>query len=183
MTWASTGLDWVPTSPHIPHGGSPAFYAATGIFGELGQVNEGVGFDRPFELAGAPWIDGEKLAARLNALNLEGVRFRPITYKPYYGTHAGKTCQGVQIFLEDDARANLVALNLYILDEIRKLHPDRDIFASASKDQIAMFDKVCGTDTIRKRLQAGQGAAAIVADWKGGVEKFKKQREKYLLYE
>ena len=77
MTFKETGLAWVPTSPHIPEADTPLFYASTGILGELNMVNIGVGYTLPFKVVGAPWIDAEAFAEKLNSQHLRGVHFFP----------------------------------------------------------------------------------------------------------
>ena len=72
MSFKDTGLSWIPTSPHIPEADSPLFYASTGIIGELDLVNIGVGYTLPFKVIGAPWINGEEFATKLNQQKLPG---------------------------------------------------------------------------------------------------------------
>jgi len=78
MLWKDTGLLWVPTSPHVPHWETVLYMGATGTFGELHVLSEGVGYTSPFEIVGAPWVDGYQFAEALNALHLPGVIFRPL---------------------------------------------------------------------------------------------------------
>jgi uncharacterized protein YbbC (DUF1343 family) len=183
MVWRDTGLPWVPTSPHIPHGESPLFYVATGILGELGGVNTGVGYTLPFQTIAAPGLDPQKTAETLNAYNLPGVRFHAVTYKPYYFNFKDEMIGGAQVYTTDPRRAPLTAINFYALEALKKLG-GRDLFAEAVKanKSFSMFDKVNGTDAIRKSLQAGTSAAEIVDSWKAGEDAFRKQRRKYLLY-
>jgi uncharacterized protein YbbC (DUF1343 family) len=183
MVWRDTGLPWVPTSPHIPHGESPLFYVATGIIGELGGVNTGVGYTIPFQTVAAPGLNPQKTAEILNGYTLPGVRFQPLTYKPYYFTFKDEVISGAQIYLTDPQRAPLTAINFYLLEALKKLD-GRDLFAEAVKanKSFSMFDKVSGSDAVRKALEAGTPAAQIVASWKAGEEAFRKQRKKYLLY-
>ena len=183
MVWRDTGLPWVPTSPHIPNDESSLFYVATGILGELNDVNIGVGYTLPFQCIAAPGVDPHKLAECLNGYHLPGVRFKPITYQPFYFNYTNKVLGGVQLFLTDPAKAPLTAINFYALEALKKV-ADRDLFAEAAKTKrsFSMFDKVNGTDATRKALQAGTPAAEIVASWKPGEQAFRKQRQKYLLY-
>ena len=183
MVWQDTGLPWVPTSPHVPHGESSLFQVATGILGELESVSTGIGYTLPFECVAAPGLDPHKLAEALNGYHLPGVEFRPITYKPYYFTFSNQVVGGVQIYFTEPDRAPLTAINFYALEALRKVG-DRDLFAEAVKAKrgFGMFDKVNGTDATRKALQAGTPALEIVASWKAGEEAFQKARKKYLLY-
>jgi uncharacterized protein YbbC (DUF1343 family) len=182
MLFSETGRQWVPTSPHVPRAETSQFYAATGIVGELQVLNEGVGYPLPFELLGAPWIDGDKLADALNALNLPGVRFRPLAYKPFYGTHKGENCRGVQIHLTDPARAPWTAVQFHALEALAKLHPDHPVFAAAAPAGLSGFDHTMGTPAVREYLQAGKPVQALLDGWKADSEAFRARREKYLLY-
>ena len=83
MDYVQTGLQWVPSSPHIPHPHSAIFYPVSGILGELGYMSIGVGYTIPFQMFAAQWVEAEKLAGRLNALNVPGVVFRPMYLKPF----------------------------------------------------------------------------------------------------
>lgn len=185
MVWRDTGLPWVPTSPHVPHGESPLFQVATGMIGELSgkAVSTGIGYTLPFQCIAAPGVDMHKLAEALNAYQLPGVRFQPITYKPYYFGFENTTISGVQLFFTDPARAPLTAINFYGLEALKQV-AGRDIFQESveAKRGFAMFDKVNGTDATRKALQDGKSAAEIVASWKPAEDAFRKQRQKYLLY-
>ncbi len=183
MTWAATGLPWVPASPHIPHAESPLFQVATGMIGEIGSVSIGVGYTLPFQTIALPKLDPHALAAKLNGYGLPGVVFRPLTYKPYYAAYKDEVIGGVQLHFTDPARAPLTALNYYALEALKAV-TGRDVFAEAVKSgkKFDMFDKVNGTDATRLALQAGKSAAAIVAGWKAGEDKFRTDRAKYLLY-
>lgn len=183
MVWRDTGLPWVPTSPHVPHGESPLFQVATGMIGEIGGASTGIGYTLPFQCVAAPDVDKHKLAETLNAYELPGVRFVPVTYKPYYFTFKDQIISGVQIYFTDPAHAPLTAINYYAMEALKSV-AGRDLFAEAVKanKKFDMFDKVNGTDAMRQALQAGKSAAEIVASWKAGEAKFREDRQKYLLY-
>ena len=183
MWWEDTGLQWVPTSPHIPNAATALFCAATGIIGELDGLSVGVGYTLPFQLVGATWIDAAQLAQELNGKNIPGVYFRPIIYTPFYGAMQGKQVNGVQIYLLDRSEVNLVSLQLYIVQMINELYPARDVFVHSDSSRIKMFDNVMGTDAVRIALEKKVPAAVIIADWKKEVDAFVPLRNKYLLYE
>ncbi len=183
MTWEETGLPWVPTSPHVPNGLNAVYYSASGIIGELQTVNIGVGYTMPFQLIGAEWIDNRQLAATLNSKRLPGVYFRPLSYKPYYGDQQGKQLSGVQIHITDHKSVNLTDINLYIIEALISLYPDKNPFLLADSSRNAMFDKVMGTDDVRKKLTSGVTASSIIASWEKEISEFMKMRKKYLLYE
>ena len=179
MTWAETGLPWVLTSPHVPHASSSAYYAATGIFGELDTVSIGVGYTLPFELAGAPGIGAESLANEMNRRKLPGVFFRPMTWMPFYAAFKGQSCGGVNIYFTDERKVELSRINFELMDAFRKLKPDFDLFKPSTAN---MFDKVCGTGSVRSMFSSGQSASAIWQKWNAGAAGFQSKRAKYLLY-
>jgi len=183
MVWHDTGLPWVPTSPHVPHGESPLFQVATGMLGEIGGVNIGVGYTLPFQCVAATNVNAQQLAATMNDYKLSGVRFQPVTFQPYYAAFKGEIIGGVQLYFTDPAHAPLTAINYYALEALKKV-ASRDLFDEAQKanKKFDMFDKVNGTDGTRLALQSGKSAAEIVSSWQPGEEKFRQERRKYLLY-
>jgi uncharacterized protein YbbC (DUF1343 family) len=180
MYWDETGLNWVPTSPHIPHWQTALYMVATGPLGELYTLSAGIGYTSPFELVGAPWIHGQDLARQLNALNLKGIHFRPLCFKPFYMTYAGQLCQGVQLHITDAKNFSPYVTGLYIIQAHMQLYPDRDLFAKA--DRVAMFDKVVGTDKITTMLKERIPVPEIEKWWQENLLKFISIREKYLIY-
>lgn len=181
MTFEKTGLPWVPTSPHIPHTYSPYFYVATGIMGELGVISEGVGYTTPFQVFGAEWIDERELTKEMNALNLPGVQFRPVVYKPFYGRDKGKTLHGAEIHFTDYSKAGLMDLQFWFMQVHHELHPKKDLFKMGDK-RWGMFDKVSGSDQIRKRFSKNYRFSDIEAYLNKDINSFKKQSSKYYLY-
>ena len=183
MVWRDTGLPWVPTSPHVPHGDSPLFQVATGMLGEIGGVSTGIGYTLPFQCIAAPDLDPQKTADLLNAYKLPGIRFKAVSYKPFYAAFQDKTLGGVQLYFTEPATAPLTAVNFYALEAVKRL-TGRDLFAQAasSNRSFNMFDKVNGTDATRKAIQSGAQASEIVASWQADEAAFRNQRKKYLLY-
>jgi uncharacterized protein YbbC (DUF1343 family) len=182
MNWEQTGLEWVVASPHIPHKHSPYFYPITGILGELGYVSIGVGYTLPFQVIGAPWINAEQLTNKLNNLNLEGLVFRPIFFKPFYATYKDENCQGVEIHISSFKKAKLSDVQFHIMQVINELYPDKAVFNNANKDRFNMFDKVCGSDQIRLLFSKNNSFADIKDYWYKDVEHYKKISKKYYLY-
>lgn len=183
MVWRDTGLPWVPASPHVPHGESPLYQVATGMLGEIGGVSIGIGYTLPFQCVAATNVNPHQLAAKLNSYDLPGVRFQPVTFQPFYGNFKNQIVGGVQLYFTDPATAPLTAINYYALEALKDV-AGRDLFAEAlkAKKKFDMFDKVNGTDAMRLALQNGKSAAAIVASWRAGEEKFRADRKQFLLY-
>ena len=182
MNFGATGLPWVISSPHIPHWETAYFYAASGILGELYSFNIGVGYTLPFQLFAAEWIDAEKLAANLNRLNLPGVKFRPIHYKPYYGAQKDIYLHGVQAYITDYEKVPLTMIQFYILQECHKLYPDKNVFELCEPNRLNMFDKVCGTSRIREVFSQSFTVDSIRPVWDQDVNNFVKKAKKYFLY-
>ena len=181
MVWRDTGLRWTPTSPNVPRGDSPLYYAATGLFGELAGgsgASVGTKLKRPFECVIAPWLDAARMSAAMRSFGLGGVGFPTFSV-----THEGQRLQGVLLKVNDPVHAPLVAINFYLLDGLEQAS-GRDLFAEAVKRKrnFQMFDKVSGTDEIRRQLKAGKSAAEVVESWAPGEEAFRRRRQKYLLY-
>lgn len=182
MNWEDTGLEWVIASPHIPHKHSSYFYPATGILGELGYVSIGVGYTLPFEIVGAPWIDAVQLSKNLNKLKLAGIIFRPIYFKPFYGTFKNEFCQGVQLHITDYKKVVLSEIQFYIMQEMNKLNPDKAVFANANEKRFNMFDKVSGSDSIRIRFSKNHSFDDIKDYYRKDVNTYRKLASKYYLY-
>jgi uncharacterized protein YbbC (DUF1343 family) len=181
MKFRDTGLEWVPSSPHVPHASTAQYYVATGIMGELQVFSEGVGYTLPFQFYGAEWIEPQKLADEMNDLNLKGVLFRPVTFKPYYGRLAKKEVHGVQVYILDADKFNLMGLQFMFMDVHHKLYPDVDVY-SLSEKRHNMFDKVIGSSKIREAFFENYKYSDIEAILNKDVDPFRKLSEKYYLY-
>ena len=182
MDFEATGLPWIPSSPHIPHAHTPFYYPVSGIAGELYVLNIGVGYTLPFQLFGADWIDGSRLADSLQELNIPGVMFRPVHYKPYYSTFSGQNIEGVQVHLTEPEKAPLSLIQFYVLQELHKLHPEKNIFEMCDHARLNMFDKVCGTDKVRKQFSESFLVKDILNLWTKDAEEFEKLVKEDFLY-
>jgi uncharacterized protein YbbC (DUF1343 family) len=176
MIWPDTGLQWVQTSPNIPDWQSTIAYPGTGLLDSVG-VNNGSGFTKPFLLAGMIGVDGEKLAGRLNALNLPGVWFRPTAWSPLTGFWEGKELTGVELDIFEPHRFYAVRTAVEILVAIRDLFPHVIRIPSVSG-----LDRDWGTDSFRQAFLAGHSARDILAQWTLAVARFEVLRRPYLLY-
>ena len=182
MTYEDTQLQWIPSSPHIPHAHSGVFYPISGILGELGYMSIGVGYTIPFEMFAAPWIKAEEFAQQMNELNLPGVKFRPIHLKPFYAVGKGEHFQGVQVHITDYKKVALSEIQFYIMQEVANLYPDKKVFENCNEKRFNMFDKVSGSNYIREKFTETNNWADVKDYWNKDVESFKKLSKKYYLY-
>ena len=181
MLYEDTGLPWVLPSPNIPFKESPMYYASSGIMGELyGFMNIGIGYTLPFQIFGALWLDPEKLKERLESYELPGISFRTIWYKPYFGSLAGKLVKGLQFFFTDYEKARLTDTQFYVMQAVAELYPDKKAFEVANG--IGLFDKVCGTDYVRKEFIKRYKVADIIEYWRKDEDKFRELSRQYHLY-
>ena len=182
MNFDATGLLWVPSSPHIPTVEAAYLYPATGILGELGVLSIGVGYTLPFGMIACPGMDADLLASRMNALYLPGVLFRPVYATPFYGSLKGEEIGGVQIYITDFGAARLSEIQFYAMQVIADIQPDFDPFGSAGASRLEMFDKVTGSEEVRKAFGERYRYEDIYNIWNDFAEKFRKVSEKYYLY-
>jgi len=140
------------------------------------NVSEGRGTTRPFELFGAPWIDGYVLTRDLNALGLPGVVFREAWFAPTFSKFAGQRCGGCQLHVTDRVSYRPIQTTLALLASVRARHGDR---LELHDDY---FDKVMGTSSVREAFVKGEPAAVIAALWEQGLGDFARLRAEHLLY-
>ncbi len=181
MPFEACGLPWVPTSPHIPDYRTAYFYPATGIIGELDPNMVGIGYTLPFQVLVTENIDASKLADAMNALQIDGVQFRPIWFKPYYMARKGTPLQGVQIHLSDPVRASLTSIQFWFLQEAHKLDPGFDPF-QGKENRYQMFDKVCGSDLLRSAMMSDFNFSELLEFWNHDADSFRKLSRPYYLY-
>lgn len=182
MTYEQTGLQWIPSSPHIPQPISAVMYPVSGILGELGYMSIGVGYTIPFQMFAAQWIKASDLADNLNKLNLPGIHFRPIYLKPFYSVGQGEQLEGVQVHIMNYEKARLSEIQFYVMQEIARLYPDKAIFDNANDKRYRMFDQVSGSDYVRLTFAKNNRFDDIKDFWYKETEPFKKTSKKYYLY-
>ena len=171
-----TALVWIQPSPNMPTLTTATVYPGFGLI-EGTNLSEGRGTTLPFELVGAPWLNGQELAKRLNRLQLAGVRFRLQPFTPTSSKYQDQPCQGVQIHILDRSIFQPLKAVLHLLAEVRRLHPEQLEFNET------IFDPLAGNSWVREALSEGRPVKEIVARWQAELERFKQKREKYLLYE
>jgi len=170
-----TALAWILPSPNMPTLTSAIVYPGFGLI-EGTNLSEGRGTSLPFELVGAPWLNGQELARRMNRLQLAGVRFRLQSFTPTFSKYQDQPCHGVQIHILDRSTFQPLDAVLHLLTEVRRLHPEQLEFNQT------YFDSLVGNSWVRKALSEGRPVKKIIAQWQAELEEFKQVRKKYLLY-
>ena len=180
----TTGLPWILPSPNLPTLDSAIVYPGTVLF-EGTNVSEGRGTTRPFELVGAPWIEDERFADVLNALELKGVHFRPAFFEPTFHKHAAATCGGCQIHVLDRDSFQPVEAGVALLAQFRAVHPGRFRWREPPYEyerEKLPIDILAGSSGLREDVERGMSARQIAASWTGGIAQFERVREQFLLY-
>ncbi|MBQ8809632.1 MAG: DUF1343 domain-containing protein [Bacteroidales bacterium] len=181
MVYEDTGLPWVLPSPNIPFKDTPMYYAAAGICGELyGFMNIGIGYTLPFQVFGALWLNPERLKEKLESYGLPGVSFRTIWYKPFSGSQKGQLVKGLQYFFTDYENARLTDTQFLVMQAVAELYPDKKAFEIISG--YGLFDKVCGTDYVRKEFQKRYNVSDILEYWRKDEEDFRTLSQRYHIY-
>jgi uncharacterized protein YbbC (DUF1343 family) len=184
MRYEETGLPWVMPSPNMPTCDTALVYPGMCLI-EGTELSEGRGTTRPFELAGAPHLDGHELAARLGAMNLPGVRFRPVVFTPQFQKHAGKACGGVQLHVTDPRAYRPYRTGVAFLKACHDQDPARFQWREKAYefvDQIPAIDLLGGSAALREGLVAGASLDDLAARWPAAEGAFAELREQYLLY-
>ena len=184
MYFDDTGLPWVLTSPNIPTLDTAIVYPGAVLF-EGTMISEGRGTTRPFELIGAPWIDGDRLATALNARGLPGVFFRPAFFEPTFHKHAKTGCGGCQIHVTDRRSFEPVRASVELLVELRRHAPERFAWREPPYEYEHVkppIDILYGSDRLRTAVDADRSAEEIRAAWDADEEAFALLREPFLLY-
>ncbi len=169
----STGLAWINPSPNLRSLTEATLYPGVGLV-EGTNVSVGRGTDTPFELLGAPWINGRQLAAYLNARNISGARFVPTSFTPSASTYAGQKCEGVNIVLIDRNAFDAPKLGIELASALHKLYPEQFHL----ERMIELLLNQAAYDAISQ----GQDSQRIADDWREALEKFQQLRQKYLIY-
>lgn len=169
-----TGLKWIPPSPNLRTVNEALLYPGIEIL-QAGGVSVGRGTDTPFEILGAPWIDADAFVAALNRRRIPGVRFRRTQFTPNSDPYRAQMCQGIAITLTEPDAFRPMRMGLEIADVLHRMYP-RDF-------QLDKIDELLGSRSTIGRLKRGDAPADIVAGWSSDLDKFRKMRQKYLLYE
>ncbi len=170
--FAPGGLHFTPPSPNLRSPAAILAYAAT-VLVEGTNVSEGRGTDQPFELVGAPWIDGAALAGDLNQLNLPGVWFSQAQFKPSSSKHAGQLCQGVRLMVTDESLFRGFETGVALVASLRRADPVQFTFLSGKPP---FFDLLAGRSWVREGIETTRTRQSIVADCQPDIDRFNQFR-------
>ncbi len=172
--FGDTGLRWVNPSPNLRSFRAEILYPSLEIL-QAGGISVGRGTPRPFEHIGAPWIRSSEFVDSMNRRRVLGVRFEADQFTPDSGLYKGELCEGAKVILTDRGSFRSMRMGIEIAAALAKLY-------SGKFDVTKMIELVGNAETI-KRLARGDSPADIVSGWNGGLDSFRKMREKYVLYQ
>ena len=184
MWFEDTGLPWVIPSPNIPTVDTCVVFPAT-VHLEGTELSEGRGTTKPFELNGAPYIDAHEWAEALNAFDFPGVKFRHAYFEPSFSEFTGQTCAGVQLHITDREAFTPVIVGIAMVKTAHDMYPNEFQWRQNEYEYEFgknAFDVVCGSDTIRKAIEAGESLETVQAAWIPKLEEFKQVRSEFLRY-
>ena len=168
-----TGLAWINPSPNMRNLTQATLYPGIGAI-EYSNISVGRGTDQPFEQLGAPWIDGPRLAATLNARKLPGIRFYPVTFTPSSSKYAGESCQGVFMIVTNRAVLSPVRVGLEVAGALSTLFGDRY--------QLGDTARLVGSRDSLERVRRGEDPGVVAASWNAAEAAWRRLRAPYLLY-
>lgn len=169
----ATGLEWVCPSPNLRTLTTALIYPGVGLL-EITNISVGIGTDRPYEWIGAPWMNNLQLALLLNQQNLPGVRFVPVKQTPVSNLYANKSCNGLQILIDDWSTFEPMKTGIAIAWALRKIHPD--------DWKIEKYNTLLLNKATLAALTAGKHYAEIEKLWRADLAAFETRRKSVLLY-
>ncbi|HVG39812.1 MAG TPA: exo-beta-N-acetylmuramidase NamZ domain-containing protein, partial [Pyrinomonadaceae bacterium] len=173
MWFDATNLTWVNPSPNMRSLTEATLYPGVGLL-ETTNLSVGRGTDTPFEVVGAPWLDGRLLAAALNEARLPGVRFVPLRFTPKASVFQNEECGGVNLVVTDRAQLRSVQVGLEIAVALRRLYP--------AEWQVEKYARLLVNADTLERLKRGETAAEIMRSWQTRLEEFRRARARALIY-
>ncbi|MGB7339066.1 MAG: DUF1343 domain-containing protein [Phototrophicaceae bacterium] len=182
MIWADFERPFIAPSPNMPHMLTVKQYAGACLI-EGTNLSEGRGTTIPFQIAGAPYIDGRDLADALNQLDLADVRFRPHQFTPLMSKYAGEACEGVEVHMIG-SNFDAISTWLHVIHTVKDLYPEQFAWVdSYVENDYRPFDKLIGSELPRIMFDKGASVANITQAWAASVAKFIQQRQPYMIYE
>jgi uncharacterized protein YbbC (DUF1343 family) len=169
---------WIPPSPGIRSWETGYCYLATVFAEALPAVNIGRGSDLVFQVFSVPGIKSRDLCRRLNRRHLAGVTFYP---HPYKLNDRNQIFDGVRIKVSNPDVFHPVAASVVIISVIQEIG-GLDLVWRWPGTRADFFDKLYGTDLVRRALQAGEPAEGIIREWQKLLARFNSIRRRFLLY-
>jgi len=166
------GLPWINTSPNMRSVTEAGLYPGIGILESA--VSVGRGTETPFEIVGAPYIDGAVLTRELTAMSLPGIRFEATSFTPSSSVFAKQLCGGVRMAITDRRALRPVAMGIAIALVLHRLYPN-----DFALDKIAPLLRDPAT---LEAIRADKPLPEIVSMWREDEAAFAARRAKYLLY-
>ncbi|MFN2452815.1 MAG: exo-beta-N-acetylmuramidase NamZ domain-containing protein [Pyrinomonadaceae bacterium] len=173
MWYDATNLTWVNPSPNMRSLNEATLYPGVGLL-ETTNLSVGRGTDTPFELIGAPWLDGQRLASYLNERQLPGVRFVPVRFTPKASAFQGQECGGLNIVITDRALLRPVQTGLEIAHALRQLYPN--------EWKIDAYARLLANAETLERLRRGESIEVITRSWINSLDEFRAARTRALIY-
>jgi uncharacterized protein YbbC (DUF1343 family) len=176
--------NWTLPSPNMPSFAAALVYPGAVLL-EGTNLSEGRGTTRPFELAGAPFIDPLRLAAELARLRLPGARFVPMYFKPEFSKHAGRVCGGVLVQVTDRDRFRSFAAYYELIRAVARLHPGRFAWKQPPYEferERPPIDMICGSDRIRRAIENDTPYANLRAGIEREIAAYAESVRPFLLY-
>jgi uncharacterized protein YbbC (DUF1343 family) len=183
-SFEATELPWIMPSPNMPTVDTALVYPGLCLI-EATNLSEGRGTTRPFEIIGAPFLDGHRLAERLASYQLGGVAFRSLAFRPSFHKFAGQVCGGIQVHVTDRACFEPYRSGLAILRELYALCGDGFRWRSEPYEFVSdrpAIDLLTGSDAIRTGIERGFTLDELEATWLPAQRRFAERRQPYLLY-
>jgi uncharacterized protein YbbC (DUF1343 family) len=184
LWYDETNGPWVLPSPNMPTVDTATVFPGA-VHLEGTQMSEGRGTTRPFEFAGAPYIESEDFAGALAAFELPGVYFRPCVFVPTFQKHANQACGGIQIHVTDREAFEPAIAGIAIVKTAFDVYGDKFRWKDPPYEyeyDRNPFDLISGTSKVREAIERGDSLGAIQTSWEGPLEEFKRLRERFLLY-
>ncbi len=171
-----SGLTWINPSPNIPTLNSATVYPGM-VFLEGTNISEGRGTTIPFEIFGAPWINGKMVSYELAKKKIKGVEFRETFFTPAFSKYSGESCSGIRLFVTDRNNYSPFITILHILKTTKEIYPDKMLIYKK------YFNMTAGNSWLHDKILSGSNIEDIVDLYQKRLSEFGKNREKYFLYD
>jgi len=173
MWFDSTNLSWINPSPNMRSLTEAALYPGIGLL-ETTNVSVGRGTDTPFEVIGAPWLDGQKLASYLNARRIPGVRFIPVRFKPNTSVFKNEECSGVNVVITDRSNFRSVRTGIEVAVALHTLYP--------AEWKVDSYSRLLVNADALEKLKRGASPEELTQSWSGPLDNFQRIRARSLIY-